>query len=397
MGRTNPRLCLDIPHRALGCLTVSAWARRARWDCYANRNECPIRVEVHSGPKGDRMHSVLVVDADQDLRRTIAAWIDHYGFSVHEAASTEDALGSMEASAHEIVFCDADAAGRDGVWLAWRLREHFPTTAVIVATALRDCETAVARLRNDVVDYLLKPFDRERLYEALTLARDWHAAAAGTTELHHLLQDRLRTRRAQLAATLAEAQTTHLAALDGLISMLQLHERDGRGHATRVARLTLALADVLGTYNDGELVAIEHGALLHDIGKLDVPSAILMKSAPLDDKEWEVMRTHPQLGYDLLRRLPAFSGAAGLVLAHHEAFDGSGYPRGLKGAQIPIAARMLAIADAYDSMTHPHTQRPPMLPALAMNEIERCSGTQFDPEIAEALGDVFVEATEEVT
>ncbi len=109
------------------------------------------------------------------------------------------------------------------------------------------------------------------------------------------------------------------------------------------------------------------------------------------------MRMHPQLGYDLLRKLPTFAGASSFVLAHHEAFDGSGYPRGLKGRQIPLGARILAIADAYDSMTHPHTQRPPMLPALAMNEIERCSGTQFDPEIAAALGEVFAAAaTEEV-
>jgi putative nucleotidyltransferase with HDIG domain len=169
---------------------------------------------------------------------------------------------------------------------------------------------------------------RERLYEALSLARDWHAAAEGATELHQALQDRLRSRRAQLATTLAEAQTTHLAALDGLISMLQLHERDGRGHAARVARLTLSLADALGVSGDAELVALEHGALLHDIGKLDVPSAILMKSAPLDNREWEVMRMHPQLGYDLLRKLPTFSGPAGLVLAHHEAFDGTGIQGG---------------------------------------------------------------------
>ena len=341
------------------------------------------------------MHSVLVADADRGLRRTVAAWIEAYGCSVHEAASAEEALEEMEVSQHAVVLCDASAAGRDGVWLAWRLRERCPNTAIIVATAIRDCETAVSRLRNDVVDYLLKPFGRERLYEALSLARDWHAAAEGATELHQALQDRLRNRRAQLAATLAEAQTTHLAALDGLISMLQLHERDGRGHATRVARLTLSLADALGVSSDAELVALEHGALLHDIGKLDVPSAILMKSAPLDNREWEVMRMHPQLGYDLLRKLPTFSGPAGLVLAHHEAFDGTGYPRGLKGRQIPLGARMLAIADAYDSMTHPHTQRPPMLPALAMNEIERCSGTQFDPEIAAALGEVFTAAATE--
>ena len=163
---------------------------------------------------------------------------------VHEVANAEEAIAAAETEAYDIALCDASVAGRDGVWLAWRLRERRPNTAIIVATAIRDCETAVSRLRNDVVDYLLKPFDRERLYEALSLARDWHAAAAGAVELHLALQDRLRNRRARLAATLAEAQTTHLAALDGLISMLQLHERDGRGHATRVARLTLTLADV---------------------------------------------------------------------------------------------------------------------------------------------------------
>ena len=114
-----------------------------------------------------------------ELRRTVAAWIEAYGFSVHEAASAEDALEEMEVSQHAVALCDASAAGRDGVWLAWRLRERCPNTAIIVATAIRDCETAVSRLRNDVVDYLLKPFDRERLYEALSLGRDWHAAAAG--------------------------------------------------------------------------------------------------------------------------------------------------------------------------------------------------------------------------
>jgi len=341
------------------------------------------------------MHSVLVVDDDGGLRRTIASWTHSCGYTVAEAASAEEALDAMAQSPHDIALCDVSMAGQDGVWLAWRLRERHPRTAIVVATALRDSETAVSSLRNDVVDYLLKPFDRARLGEALSLARDWHAAATGADDLHQVLQDRLQHRRAQLAALLAEAQTTHVAALDGLISMLQLHERDGRGHATRVARLTLALAEAFGGLPDGDLVAIEHGALLHDIGKLDVPSAILTKPAPLDDSEWDVMRRHPELGYDLLKNLPRFAGAADLVLAHHEAFDGSGYPRGLKAAQIPLGARMLAVADAYDSMTHPHTQRPAMPPALALNEIERCSGTQFDPRVAEALGGVFVELTTE--
>jgi putative nucleotidyltransferase with HDIG domain len=300
----------------------------------------------------------------------------------------------MERSPSTIALCDACIADERGVWLAWRMRERHPKTAVILSTALRDCESAVSNLRNNVVDYLLKPFDRIRLLEALSLARDWHAAAAGAEELHEALQDRLRTRRAVLATALAEAQTTHSAALDGLITMLQFHERDGRGHSRRVARLTLALADELGVAEEA-LLSLEHGALLHDIGKLDVPAAILTKPAPLDDDEWNVMRRHPQVGYDLLKKLPRFSGAASLVLAHHEAFDGSGYPFGLERNRIPIGARILAIADSYDSMTHPHTQRPPMPPALALNEIERCSGSQFDPIVAEALGKVFADVAQE--
>jgi response regulator RpfG family c-di-GMP phosphodiesterase len=343
------------------------------------------------------MHSVLVVDDDHELRNTVTEWVDSFGYDVEEAASAEDALAALDASPADIALCDVSMAGKDGVWLAWRIREQFPQTAIIMASAVRDVETAVCSLRNDVVDYLLKPFDRDRLSEALSLGGAWHAAAQGNAELHEVLQDQLRRRRASLAAVLAEAQTTHEAALDGLISMLQFHERDGRGHSRRVARLTLAVADELGAAdNDCMLMQLEHGALLHDIGKLDVPSAILTKCAPLDDDEWTVMRRHPRVGYDLLSNLPRFSSAAELVLAHHEAYDGSGYPRGLAGHEIPLGARILAIADSYDSMTHPHTQRPPMPPAMALQEVERCSGSQFDPIVAEALGEVLVKVAEGV-
>ena len=339
------------------------------------------------------MHSVLVVDDDHELRNTVTEWVDSFGYEVSEAGCAEDALAAMADSPADIAVCDVRMAGKDGVWLAWRIREHFPQTAIIMASAVRDVETAVCSLRNDVVDYLLKPFDQTRLREALSLGRDWHAAAQGDVDLHQALQDRLRSRRASLATVLAEAQTTHEAALDGLISMLQFHERDGRGHSRRVARLPHAVAEELGVAdNECTLTRLEHGALLHDIGKLDVPTSILTKCAPLDDEEWTVMRRHPRVGFDLLSNLPRFSGAAELVLAHHEAFDGSGYPRGLRGNEIPIGARILAIADSYDSMVHPHTQRPPMPPAMAMQEVGRCSGHQFDPIVAAALGNVLVRA-----
>jgi response regulator RpfG family c-di-GMP phosphodiesterase len=327
---------------------------------------------------------VLLVDDDRTLRDVVRGWIDVLGFRAREADSAEHALDLLGQGPADIAVCDVNMPGHSGVWLASQIREQFPETAIIMATAARDIETAVASLRNQVVDYLLKPFDRARLVEALALGRDWHNAAAAQDGVHHALQDKLRSRHAAVAADLAQAQDTPEDALEGLMAILQLHEHDGRA---------VSIGDELG-FGDDWLAVLEHGALLHDIGKLDMPASILSKPAPLDEAEWRVMRTHPQVGYDLLRHQARLADAAEIVLAHHEAYDGSGYPRGLCGTRIPQAARILAVADAYDSMTHPHTQRPPMRPAMALEEVARCSGRQFDPQCAEVLGLVLVDAME---
>ena len=340
------------------------------------------------------MHSVLVVDDDDTMRGLIRSWVESAGFRAREAGDAEEALHLLDNEPADIAVCDVNMPGWSGVWLAEQIRDRHPRTAIIMATAARDVETAIASLRNQVVDYVLKPFDRTRLGEALALGRDWHSASASIGEFHLAMEDRLRSRRASVAAQLAEAQDSEVDALEGMIAMLQLHERDGRGHAVRVAQLALAMADEL-RLDDDAMERLEKGALLHDIGKLDMPASILSKPAPLDDAEWLVMRRHPQVGYDLLRNQPRFADAAELVLSHHEAFDGTGYPRGLTGTEIPYEARILTVADAYDSMTQPHTQRPALTPALAVQEIERCRGRQFDPECAEALGPVLVNATKE--
>jgi putative nucleotidyltransferase with HDIG domain len=342
--------------------------------------------------------SVLIVENDIAEREQMRSWADALGYHVRVADSAPGALAALEEAATEIAICDVPPGSdrRTGVWLASLIRERFPDIAVIVATAARDVEVAVASLRNQVVDYLLKPFDERRFGEALALGRDWHRSASAQEGLHHALQDRLRARRAAVAAALAEAQDTPEQALEGLMSILQLHERDARGHAMRVARLAVAIGDEMG-FSDDELALLEQGGLLHDIGKLDMPASILAKPGPLDEDEWRIMRTHPQVGYDLLRNQPRFADAAEMVLAHHEAYDGTGYPRQLDSTRIPKAARVLAVADAYDSMTHPHTQRPAMPPSLAIEEIARCSGRQFDPQCAEALGCVLAHALESET
>lgn len=335
------------------------------------------------------MHSVLVVDDDHTLRGVLSSWVHSFGYEVHEAGSAADALDTLSEVEADVALCDVTPPDLRGVWLASQIRERHPRTAIILATRARDIDVAVSSLRTDIVDYLLKPFDDARLLEALRLGIDWHSASVASDELQDSLEHRLRRRRARVAAALAEAQRNIEDALESLMAMLELHERDGREHATRVSRLAAALGDELGVTGPA-LVDIERGALLHDIGKIGMPASILYKPAPLDDEEWAVIRTHPEVGYDLLRRVPALAGAAEVVLASHEAFDGSGYPRGLLGEQIPIGARILAVSDSYDSMTRPHTQRPAMLPAHAVDEIQRCSGVQFDPRVVGALGQVLI-------
>jgi putative nucleotidyltransferase with HDIG domain len=334
------------------------------------------------------MHSVLVVDDDHAVRGVLSSWVQSLGYAVLEAEGAADALDTLAASPVDVALCDVHPPSDDEVWLAARIRERYPSTAIILATEAPDIDLAISSLRNDIVDYLLKPFDRAQLVEALRLGLDWHFASKANEDLQESLEHRLRSRRAAVAAALAGAQASVEMALEGLIAMLELHEHDGREHATRVSRLAAALGEELGI-EGAALLDIERGALLHDIGKLDMPASILYKAAPLDEGEWEIMRRHPEVGYELLRKVPSLAGPADIVLASHEAFDGSGYPRGLAGEAIPVGSRILAVSDSYDSMTRPHTQRPAMLPAHAVEEIERCSRRQFDPEVVAALGRVL--------
>jgi putative nucleotidyltransferase with HDIG domain len=345
-------------------------------------------------PDPDHIHSVLIVDDDPQVRGMLTSAVSSFGYDVAAVEGADEALDALTASPRNVVVSDVNMPGHDGVWLASRIRTLYPHTAVIMATGGRDIGHTIVSLRNEVVDYLFKPFDNPRLREALQLGVDWHRAMVAADELQESLEHRLRSRRKEVAAALAGVQETVEEALEGLLAMLELHTQDTRDHAWRVARMAGALADEIGM-DRSEIGEVERGALLHDIGKIDMPHAILYKPAPLNDQEWKVMQTHPRVGYDMLKKVPALEQAAEIVLSSHEAYNGTGYPRGLSGDNIPIGARILSIADSYDSMTRPHTQRPAMLPAHAMAEIERCSGTQFDPLVVGALADVLIHVKDE--
>ncbi len=156
------------------------------------------------------------------------------------------------------------------------------------------------------------------------------------------------------------------------------------GHCSRIERLALQIGDRLGLSGD-RLIALSYAAYLHDVGKVKVPDEILNKPGPLTDVEWDEMRRHPDYGAEMLREKEFLTDAAKIVRAHHERYDGTGYPRGLKGEEIPIEARIIAVVDAYDAMTSDRPYRKALTKEQAIEELKKNAGTQFDPRVVTAF------------
>lgn len=178
--------------------------------------------------------------------------------------------------------------------------------------------------------------------------------------------------------------------LRALCRALDLRDTETEEHSLRVVRYSLALGREFGLGPE-DLSDVELGAMLHDVGKIGIPDAILRKPGPLDEAEWAMMRRHPQLGYDILRDVEFLAPALPVVLHHHEKWNGSGYPHGLRGEEIPLAARIFAIADAFDAMISPRPYKKPLPPAEALARIQQDSASHFDPELAAAFPRLFVE------
>jgi putative nucleotidyltransferase with HDIG domain len=179
---------------------------------------------------------------------------------------------------------------------------------------------------------------------------------------------------------------TYDGTLEALVLALDARDHETKGHSFRVAQYVMIMAKRLGVDpNSTEWVDIQRGALLHDVGKIGVPDHILHKPGPLTPEEWTNMKRHPHIGHDMLKDIAFLSGAANIVFAHHERFDGKGYPRGLVGDEIPLGARIFIIADSFDAMTSDRPYRKGMTPEMAREEVLRHSGTQFDPEVVQTF------------
>jgi response regulator RpfG family c-di-GMP phosphodiesterase len=337
-----------------------------------------------SAPDVESARSVLVVDDENGVRDLMTRWLQSGGYSVASAGDADQALDLIEGSPPAVAFCDIRMPGHDGLWLADRIRHDYPETAVIMATGVQDVDAAVESLRQGAVDYLTKPFGRDRLREAVIRGYEWHRSALDSRRWREGLEADMRRRHSRMAEAVAALRIDSDQTLDAMLSMLTIADGEAYAHAYRVAALSAVIARTLGL-SDEEVATVERGALLHDLGKLAMPEALLRKPAPLTVEEQALMRMHPSLGCELICDVPYLSEAALVVRAAQERLDGLGYPQGLRSDNLPVSARIVTVADAYDTMTRPRVFRDAISPTEALLELERCSDTQFDRRVVEAL------------
>jgi len=327
---------------------------------------------------------ILVVDDDPSVRDVIHVLLREEGYACTPVENAEAALDAMRLAEYPLVICDVRMPARDGFWLLDQLRECQPDTAVIMLTAFGDTEAAVQCLRNGAADYLLKPPKVTELVRAIERALGRRRLDLARQRYRRSLENRVQEKTAELSRALESLQSTYSQTLWTLVAALDAREHETGDHSQRVVRYTLAIARRMRV-PEPELPDLGRGALLHDIGKIGVPDAILLKEGKLSEAEWTVMRRHPQIGFNILRSIDFLAGPADMVLSHQERFDGSGYPRGLAAEAIPLSARIFALADTFDAMTSTRPYRAPVSPEVARSEIERHVGTQFDPGCAAAF------------
>jgi putative two-component system response regulator len=331
--------------------------------------------------------SVLVVDDESSARELMARWLAGGGYDVRTAATADEALQSIHDRPPAVALCDLRMPGHDGLWLAHQIRHEAPETAVIMATGAIDVGAVVTGLSQGVIDYLTKPFGRDRLQESIVRGLEWHKAARDSRRWRETLERELEERRLRLSATLAGQTIDSDAALDNLLSDLTLEDPDLYAHSYRVA----AVAAVVGytmQLDEEDMVALERAAIFHDVGKLAMPDAVLRKPAPLTAEELELVRRHPQIAAGLMAEVPYLRSAADLVRDARERVDGLGYPNAIPAANVAPGARIIAVADAFDTMTHSRVFRDAITPGAALVELQRCAGTQFDVDVVSTFRQV---------
>jgi len=327
---------------------------------------------------------VLIVDDEPSSRKMLATMLAQEGISCQTAAGAEEALEILEKGPIDAVIADLQMPRVSGMQLLAEVRRRYPKLAFLIGTGVDDVRTGVRAMREGADDYLIKPFQSDIVMLCLERAFQKKRLERQVEKYRHHLEEMVADQTQQLQAALSRVESGYENTLEALGAAIDLRDSPTAGHSRRVSMYSMELAKGMRVAEQ-QLASIRVGALLHDVGKLAIPDRILLKSGPLSEEERRIMQQHVQIGYDLVKGIDFLTDAAEIILTHHERCDGSGYPQGLKAADIPIGAKIFAVADTVDAMTSDRPYRP-ALPFLAAREQIKCGeGEQYDSRVAEVF------------
>jgi response regulator RpfG family c-di-GMP phosphodiesterase len=330
-----------------------------------------------------KKEKILVIDDELAPRESIRMVLkDHYDVST--ATGAIEGLDMMKENNFDLVIMDIKMPKMDGIEALQEMKKNHTDTEVILLTAYASLETARDAIRFGAFDYLIKPFDRDDIMLVVKKGLDKRKARANLK----MERDTLRDRATYLEEQVSSARNTIMSCYEGTVQAL-IHTIDAKDHYTfnhsrRVAGISASLARVMDL-SEKTVKEIEHAASIHDIGKIGIVEGILQKNGRLTEDEYEEIKKHPEIGARIVKSIPFLEESLLVILHHHERYDGTGYPGGLKGGKIPLAARIVIVADAVDAMMRARPYREALSREMVMAELRDCSGTQFDPAIAEII------------
>jgi len=335
--------------------------------------------------------SVLIVDDEPWISDVIADQLALEGFVPTAINDSSQAMDLLARDAFDLVILDIYMPAPDGLTLLKRIQAQYPLLPVLMLTAFSDAETATRAMRDGATDYIVKPHHGAQLALRVERALERGEMLRERARAQEYLEQRvaeqtqqLRRQSRQLASMLERMQIHYQATLRALEASLDVRDQSAPGHCRRVAKLAVQLAQEMDVTGD-DLVALEHGARLHDIGKMGIPDNILMKPGPLTDPQWEMMRRHPVIGCEIVGHIDFLQSALPIIRHHHEHYDGSGYPDGLRGQEIPLLARIFSVVDAFDALTHNRPYNKVLKVQEALDRLQRDSAKLYDPEVIAAF------------
>ena len=344
----------------------------------------PAEMTGSARPSFRRPARILVVDDEEVVRLMIGATLERQGHEVQLASSGREAALALEKNVFDLVLTDIVMQDGNGIVLLERIRSQQPQVPVVMVTAIHDIGVAIDSMRRGAYDYLLKPFERQHLLATVQRALDHRQTLEASHTYQQSLEQVVQARTEMLRQAVEDLEHSYDVTLEALGDALDLKDSETEGHSKRVTAYTIALARAMGV-DQTTIKVVARGAFLHDIGKMAIPDEILRKPGPLTIEEQEQMREHCARGYHILRKIPFLAASAEIVYTHQEHHDGTGYPNGLRGDQIPIGARIFAVADTLDAITSDRPYRKARSFDVAREEILSCSGTQFDPAVIEVF------------